>query len=126
MTNSPSSTRSKCSHAVPFTTPPFIQNSSYLGRVEPVEQYHNKEHQEGIENVEIDFMLEQETAVTLNVLNRSEKRSHHDEQATDVKNHHVLLPWKSASRPTSWVLEDGSMEGDGDNDKDSKENELDE
>lgn len=106
--------------------PPITKNGRNLSGMNPIEQHHNKEHQEGVKDIQINIMAKYKPIEALEIFNSPKDRPHHDEHAANVKRGHVLLPRNAATRTTCWGLENRSVEGDCGNDEDAEAEELDE
>lgn len=83
-------------HAVALTSTPSIQDFSNFRWMEIVEQDHDKEHETGIEDVQVGLMFEQVAVEALQILDGPEDRSHHDKETSNVQRKYVFLPWKTA------------------------------
>lgn len=90
-----------------------------------VEQNHNREHKQSIKNEQVSFIGEQRSAVPLKILDHSENRPHHDEQAGSVHGIEMLPPGKRAAVGLGCRDEDkSSVKADGDDHEETEEGEL--
>lgn len=89
-----------------------------------VEDDHDRKHEQGVEDVEVGFVVEQGAVAPLEILHHSEDRPDHDERAGAVQSPHVLLPGKRAARLDCWHEGQASVKADGDDHEEAEEREL--
>lgn len=91
----------------------------------PVEQDHDKKHEESVKDVQIRLMLQQVSIEALQILDSPEEGSNHDQHATDVQHLHVLLPGNHM-RTACRSLSHRSIKAYSNDNEDAKADELDE
>lgn len=93
-------------------------------RVDHIEKNHHRKHEQGIECVEVSFVVEQGTVTPLKILHHPEDRPHHDESAGSVQRPHVLFPGERAVRLDRRDEDQSPVEAEGDHHEEAEECEL--
>jgi len=93
-------------------------------RMHHIEDDHYREHEQGVEYVEVSFVVEQGAVTPLEILHHPEDRSNHDEGTGSVQSPHVLFPGIRAVRLDRRDEYQPSVEADGDDHEEPEECEL--
>lgn len=103
----------------------LVQQSPDLTGVEPSEQDHGGQHQTSVENVQEPLVRDKVSIVALAVLDQAKDRSDQDERTAAVEGVEMFLPGVVADHAaTGGYLVHAHVEGDADDDEESKEQDL--
>lgn len=97
-----------------------------LSGVDPVEQDHNKKHEDRIEEVEVCLVSQKIPVKTLKIFDGTEYRANHDQKTSKVQRPHVFPPGDTAVGETGGRCVDRMMKGNRKNDEESEADKLDE
>lgn len=92
----------------------------------PVEQDHDKKHEDGIEEVEVCLMSQKISVKPLEVLDGTEHRADHDQETSKVQRPHMFPPGDTAVGTAGGCCIDGPMKSNSKNDKEPEADKLDE
>jgi len=93
-------------------------------RMNHIKDNHVRKHEQGIEYVDIGFVVEQSTVIPLKVLDHSEHRPHHDEETGSVQSPHVLFPGVRAPRLDRGHEDQSAVEANRNHHEEAEEGEL--
>lgn len=77
-------------------SPPSRKYGGDLSGVDPVEQDHDKEHDDRVEEIEVCLVSQKITVEALKVLGGAEDRADHDQETSQVQRHHMFPPGNTA------------------------------
>lgn len=91
------------------------------------ENSHGKCHENGIKNVQVDFMRNEMAVVALQILDNAENAPHKDDGARDVEYDQITSPrYLSSAGDSSGVLDQSDVEKNGGDDEEAKDEDLNE